>query len=207
MEIIEDWLEDPFIEMSKGSNKTRQLKYPKGEDQYGNWQLFHYSTNLKLNGAKFFCKNVIDATQMSKNEQLEWYLDAFFFELMAACNTLLQELNTVYAYDLKLEPESVRWDKIKDKLPKELVKYIKREQGKDWLKEVKYFRNLTTHQYRIPKSRNTLHGSAHDVFIGLQYIDKKGKVKIKEISICENYLSSMANHINSIWLIMAQEFE
>ena len=199
---IEDWLKDPI--------KSRKLKSP-DEKRNDLWQIFHFSTRLKLNGANFFCTNVIDTARTSEDIQLEWYLDAFFFELMAACDTLLQELNTVYAYDLQLKPEAVRWNKIKGKLPNELVKYVEEERRKDWFCEVQWYRNTTTHHYRIPKSRSKIwwgHDSLHSTYhVGLQYVDKEGEIKIKEISICKDYLSNMVNYIISVWEKMAQEFD
>ncbi len=202
-----DWLQDPLMEIGKGSYKPRQLKSPKDEEQCRAWRLFHYSTRLKLKGANFFCTKVIDTARTSEDE-LRWYLDAFFFELRAACDILLQELNTVYAYDLQLEPEAVRWNKIKGKLPNELVKYFEEERRKDWFCEVQWYRNTTTHHYRIPKSGGKIwvgHDSTY--YAGLLYIDKEGKIKIKEISICKDYLSNMVNYISSVWEKMAEEFE
>ena len=206
----EDWLQDPLRRVDKGSYKLRKLKNP-NDKQDELWQIFHYATGLKLNGANFFCTKVIDTARTSEDIQLEWYLDAFFFELMAVCDTLLQEVNTVYAYDLDLKPEDVRWNKIKGKLPNELVKYVEEERRKDWFCEVQWYRNTTTHHYRIPKSRSKIwwgHDSLHSTYyVGLQYIDKEGEIKIKEISICKDYLSNMVNYISSVWGKMAQEFE
>jgi len=193
-----DWLQDPI--------KSCKLKSPKDEEQCRAWRLFHYTTRLKLNGANFFCTKVIDTARTSEDE-LRWYLDAFFFELMAACDILLQELNTVYAYDLQLQPEAVRWNKIKGKLPNELVKYAEEERRKDWFCEVQWHRNTTTHHYRTPITSSRRHGSLHLTNVGLQYIDKEGEIKIKEISICKDYLSNMVNYISSIWGKMAQEFD
>jgi len=197
-----DWLQDPLME----NNNYRKLKSHNTE-QYKDWRLFHYTTRLKLNGANFFCTKVIDIARTSEDE-LEWYLDAFFFELMAACDTLLQELNTVYAYDLQLKLEAVRWNKIKGKLPNELVKYMEEERRKDWFCEVQWYRNTTTHHYRIPKTSSRRHDSLHSAsYVGLQYINKEGEIEIKEISICKDYLSNMVNYISSVWGMMAQEFE
>lgn len=201
----EDWLQDPLMEIGKGSYQYRKLKNL-DEKQYQEWRLFHYTTRLKLNGANFFCTKVIDTAHTSEDE-LRWYLDAFFFELMAACDILLQELNTVYAYNLQLKPEAVRWNRIKGKLPNELVKYAEEERRKDWFCEVQWHRNTTTHHYRTPITSSRRHGSLHLTNVGLQYIDKEGEVKINEISICKDYLSNMVNYISSVWGKMAQEFE
>ena len=202
---IEDWLQDPLMEIGKGSYQYRKLKNL-DEKRYQAWRLFHYTTRLKLGGANFFCAKVIDTARTSEDE-LRWYLDAFLFELMAACDILLQELNTVYAYDLLLQPEAVRWNKIKGKLPNELVKYAEEERRKDWFCEVQLHRNRTTHHYRSPISFGRLHDSPHLTNVRLLYIDKEGKTKSSEIIICEKYLSNMANYISSVWKEMAQEFQ
>ncbi len=207
----EDWLEDPLMEIGEGSYKPRQLKSPKDEEQYREWRLFHYSTRLKLNGANFFCTKVID-TESTPEDELRWYLDAFLFELMAAYDTLLQELNIVYAYDLQLKPEAVRWNnksknKFMEKLPDEIFNYIKAERNKDWFCEVQWCRNLTSHHYRSPISGVRRHGSLHLTNVYLQYQDKKGKFKSSKIIICKDYLSNMVNYISSVWGIMAEEFE
>ncbi len=203
----EDWLQDPLME-NKNYRKLKNLD----EKQYERWRIFHYATGLKLGGANFFCTKAIDTARTSEDLQLRWYLDAFFFELMAACDTLLQELNTVYAYDLQLKPEAVRWNnKIKGKLPNELVKYVEEERRKDWFCEVQWYRTITTHHYRIPmsitKTRWGHESLYYKYYAGLQYIDKEDKIEIKQISICKDYLSNMINYISSIWGKMAQEFE
>jgi len=202
----EDWLQDPLME-NRGYRKLKNLD----EKQQERWQIFHYATKLKLGGANFFSTKAIDTACMSEENQCRWYLDAFFFELIAAYDILLQEVNTVYAYDLQLEPEAVRWNKIKGKLPNELVKYVEEERRKDWFCEVQWYRIITTHHYRIPISRHRIgwgHNSPHaKYYVGLQYLGKEGEIKIEEVSICKDYLSNMVNYISSVWGKMAQEFE
>ncbi|MBA7684494.1 hypothetical protein ES703_92890 [subsurface metagenome] len=211
----EDWLQDPLMKIGKGSFQYLELK-SLDKNQYDLWQSFHFATRLKLNGASFFCTKVIDTARTSEDVQLEWYLDAFFFELMAACDTLLQELNIIYAYDLGLKPEHVRWNskeknKFMKRLPEVILNHIEAERRKDWFCEVQWYRNTTTHHYRIPKNRSKLwwgHDSLHPTYyVDLRYTDKEGKIKIKEISICKDYLSNMVNYISSVWGKMAQEFQ
>jgi hypothetical protein len=205
----EDWLKDPLLEISGDSYQYRKPKSLNDEEN-DLWQLFHYTTRFKLNGANFFSTKLID-TALTPEDESRWYLDAFFFELMAAYDTLLQELNTVYAYDLQLEPKAVRWNRIKDKLPDELVKCAEEEREKDWFYEVQWYRNTTTHHYRIPETRSKIwEGDDSNILQidrDLRYIDKEGKIKTKEISICQDYLRNMAKHISSVWGMMAQEFE
>jgi len=91
---IEDWLQDPLME----NRDYRKLKSHNTE-QYEKWRIFHYATIVKLGGANFFCTKVIDTARTPDDLQLRWYLDAFFFELKAAYDTLLQELNGDYILD------------------------------------------------------------------------------------------------------------
>ena len=112
---IEDWLQDPLRKIENGTYKTRKLKAPK-DNQNGLWFSFHFATRLKLDGADFFCRQALGAASMSDawglpllaHRQLKWNLEAFFFELMSAYDTLLQELNIVYAYDSECKPWHVR---------------------------------------------------------------------------------------------------
>ncbi|GAH99042.1 unnamed protein product, partial [marine sediment metagenome] len=57
--------------------------------------------------------------------------------------------------------------------------------------------------------RNRGHDSLHSTYyVGLLHIEKEGKPKINEISVCkEDYLSNMVNYISTVWEEMAQEFE
>ena len=135
----EDWLQDPLMEIENGSYKPRKLKTPK-DNQNDLWFGFHFATRLKLDGAAYFCRQALGAASMPDNlglhllahRQTEWYLEAFFFELMSAFETLLQELNIIYAHDLKLKPEKIRWNdknrnKFMKKLPDNILKNIATE--------------------------------------------------------------------------------
>ena len=96
----------------------------------------------------------------------------------------------------------------KSELTRALGEYMEKERGEEWFCEVQWYRNITTHHYRIPKTslrRNYPPYSAD--YVGLGYIDKEGEVKIKEISICKDYLSNMVNYIKRVWQEMEQEFE
>jgi hypothetical protein len=206
---VEDWLQDPL--------KSHKLKSP-DDRQNDLWWSFHFATRLKLDGADFFCRQALGAASMPDDlglpllahRQIEWYLGAFFFELISAYDTLLQELNIVY--DLKLKREDVSWNKIKDKLPKELVQYMEDEWEKDWFYEVRSQRNLATHHYVPPLSSmktgfgdKPLDYSEHQVFIN--YFDKTGTYKEKDIGVCKDYLKDMVRYISSVWGKMLPEFQ
>ncbi len=204
---IEDWLQDP-LEIGKDPYKPRKPK-SLNDEQSGDWYLFHYSTRLKLNGANFFCTKVIDAARTSKDE-FGWYLDAFSCELMAACDILLQELNIVY--NLGLKTEKISWNnknknKFREKLPEKIFNHIEEGRKKDWFCEVQWYRNKTTHRYRIGVTSFMAHRSLELTVYNLLYVDKEGKLKTNEISICKDYLSNMVNYISSVWGMMAQEFD
>lgn len=221
----EDWLGDPLAEISIGSYKFRKLKnLPK--EQQDQWDSFHYATRLKLEGADYFCRQVLGAASMPDAQgmpslaykQLKWFLDAFFFELMSAYDVLLQELNIVYAYDLGLKPEQVRWDTkkgklLKDKLPKDLLEYMDKERKEKWFRKFYQHRNRGAHHSYLPVGswrvfggdepwRYTEHGT------NLFYFDPDtGKQQAEDVTECRNYLSKMIEHIHQVWGKMAQEFE
>jgi hypothetical protein len=216
-----DWLQDPLRILKNGSYIRRQLKNS-NEEQNTRWWSFHFVTRLKLDGADYFCRQALGASSRPDDLGLpllahrltEWYLDAFFFELMAAYDTLLQELNIVY--NIGLKPKNVRWyDKNKnnfmEKLPEEIFKSIVDERKKDWFCKVQWFRNTATHHYTVPLSSGTtfigdnLSYVEHDV--RMNYFDSSGKLVQEDIKHCTEYLHNMVNFISSVWEMMAEEFE
>jgi hypothetical protein len=151
------------------------------------------------------------------HRQLEWYLGAFFFALVSAYDTLLQELNIIYAYTLALKPKDVRWnDRNKNnfmkKLPEEIYNLMVVEQRKDWFYKVQWYRNTATHHYLVPLGSSKagfgeepLDYDEHKVFI--HYLDKDGNMKGEEITACIDYLKNMVKHIKTVWQQMIQEFQ
>jgi len=212
----EDWLEDPLRKIENGSYKRRKLKSPIDGKQNDLWWSFHFATRLKLDGADHFCRQALGAASMPydlglpllAHRQLEWYLEAFFFELMSAFETLLQELNIVYAGDLKLKPEQVRWNdkernKFMKKLPANILENIAAERKKDWLYKVQRYRNTATHHYTVPlgsleagSGDKPLDYDEHNVFI--HYLDKSGNFADEDINTCKKYLTRMVKHISSV---------
>lgn len=216
---IEDWLQDPLRKIENGTYKPRTLKNPK-DKQNDLWFIFHFATRLKLDGAVFFCRQVLGTASISNDlglpslayEQQKWYLDAFFFELMSAFDTLFQELNIVYAYDLDFKPDVVRWNKIKCKLPENIKRNITEERGKDWFYKVKRYRDTSTHHYLVPLGSHTIrwghNPSARSTHaVSMYYQDKEGNIKNEDINTCKGYLDNVVQLIKSVWEIMAEEFE
>ncbi len=215
---IEDWLQDPLMEIDKGSYQYRKLKNSK-DNQNDRWRSFHFATRLKLDGADYFCRQALGAASrpddlglpLLAHRLIRWYLDAFFFELMATYDTLLQELNTVYAYDLQLKPDAVRLNKIKDKLPNELFKCVVEERKKDWFCKIQWYRNTATHHYTVPLRTDTifvgdiLNYSKHRV--SMHYFDDSGNSKYEPIERCKEYLVEMATFVRETWSKMITEFE
>ncbi|MBA7680620.1 hypothetical protein ES703_88941 [subsurface metagenome] len=218
----EDWLQDPLREKVKGHYQHRKLKNA-DERQNSRWWSFHFSTRLKLDAADYFCRQLIGAASMPDNlglpllahRQLKWNLDAFFFELMSAYDILLQELNIVFAYDSELEPSQVKWGKIKDKVPKELVQYMDTEWKKEWFKKIRIYRNMATHHAYVPisswKGRSgdkPLDYNEYDVsMMPIPYLDSSGQPIVENINHCKTYLKKMAKYIIYIWGKMVQEFQ
>ncbi len=220
-----DWLEDPLRKIENGSYQFCKLK-SLDDRQNDLWRSFHFSTRLKLDAADYFCRQVLGAASMPDylglpllaNRQLKWYLDAFFFELMSACDTLLQELNIVYAHDLGLKPKQVRWDNtpkgklLKDKLPEKLLEYMETGRTKEWFKDVRQYRNMAAHIHYVPTiSIQTGWGDKPWDYVehemSICYVDDTGKLKEERIGACPTYLKNMVRHIQQVWKEMAQEFQ
>jgi len=217
----EDWLQDPLMEGYYQLRKSKSLD----DRQNDLWQSFHFSTRLKLDAADYFCRQVLGAASMPDelglpllaHRQLKWYLDAFFLELVSAYDTLLQELNIVYAHDLGLKPKQVRWDTkkgrlLKDKLPEKLLGYMETERTKEWFKNVRQYRNMAAHQSYLPSGwmkagwgDKPWDYAEHEVSI--YYIDDTGEAKEEKISVCPTYLKNMVEHVHQVWQEMAQEFD
>jgi len=209
---IEDWLKDPI--------KSRKLKSP-DEKRNDLWQIFHFSTRLKLNAAEHFCRQMLGAASMSYDlglpllafSQLKWYLDAFFFEIISAYDTLLQELNVVY--DMGLKPKQVRWANRNTKESKflsllkakssKVFDYMEKERGKEWFKNVQQYRNMAAHQHYVPT--NALIMGYAEPQMDIFYLDDNGNWKGEKISKCRTYLKSMVEHIRQVWQEMAEEFD
>ena len=215
----EDWLQDPLMEIGKGSYQYRKPKRLNEEDN-NLWHGFHFSTRLKLDGADYFCRQVLGAASrptelglpLLAHRQLKWYLDAFFFELMSAYDTLLQELGVVYAYDLALKPEDVRWNKIRGKLPSELAKYMEEERKKEWFQKVQQYRNTAAHHSYLPISEVQGRGVGepwnYDTHkISIYRLDDNGEVQLEEISVCSKLLATVVGHIHQVWNEMANKFD
>jgi hypothetical protein len=221
---IEDWLQDPLIKKESNVNKPRKLRNV-NNNQQDNWFSFHFATRLKLDGADYFGRQALGAASMPDDLGLpllahrltEWCLEAFFFELVSSYETLLQELNVVFSYDLGLRPEQVRWDDRKSnafmkKLPQNILKTITEERSKNWFNKLQKYRNQATHHYTIPLAsgkagfgEKPLDFTEHDV--SMIYADKDGNISEEDITSCRDYLKKMVEHVSSVWEEMSQEFE
>ena len=208
----EDWLKDPI--------KSRKLKSP-DEKRNDLRQIFHFSTRLKLNAAEHFCRQVLGAASMSYDfglpllafSQLKWYLDAFFFEIISAYDTLLQELNVVY--DMGLKPKQVRWANRGTKESKflsllkakssKVFDYMEKERKEEWFENVRQYRNMAAHHHYVPTDSLIMGYDKPQIYIW--YLDDSGNLKREEISKCKTYLESMVGHIHQVWQEMTQEFE
>ena len=212
-----DWLQDSLMEIGKGSYQFHKLK-SLNDDQNDLWQTFHFATRLKLDGAEHFCRQVLGAASrpydlglpLLAHRQLEWYLDAFFFELMSAYDTLLQELNIVYTMGLIVD--EVKWHVIKDKLPETLLEYMDIERKDKWFRKFHQHRNRGAHHSHLPTSSWTVHWGDkpwHYVEHGINifYVDPDTeKPQVEKVNVCCDYLSKMVEHIHQVWEEIAQEF-
>ena len=215
----EDWLQDPLMEIGKGSYQYRKPK-SLNDEQNDSWQGFHFSTRLKLDASDYFCRQVLGIASrptelglpLLAHRQLKWYLDAFFFELMSAYDTLLQEINVVYHLGIDIDKVSWRTTKnklsSKSKLPSKLCKYMKEERGKEWFKKIQQYRNMAAHRsYLWTGEMMGRWGDKpwdYDMHkVSIYRLDDNEKVQLEEISVCSKLLASVVGHIHQVWNEMA----
>ncbi len=221
---IEDWLQDPLRKKVRGAYKSREL-INATNDKQSSWHSFHFATRLKLDGADFFLRQALGAASMSDDlglpllahREKEWYLEAFFFEIMSAYETLFQELNVVYAFDLRIKLEDVRWNdkksnKFMQTLPQKISTTIQETRKKDWLDKLRNYRNMATHHYTIPLSAHAIRIGSQTTHISeytvnISYIDKKGNYYSENIIKCKEYLKEMTEYIKLIWRLISKEFK
>src|SRR4030042_4988160 len=201
-----DWLEDPLMTLQEGSISYRQPK-SLGADTGEEWRSFHFATRLKLEAADHFCRLALGAASMPDNmglpllayKQTKWYLDAFFFELMSAYDTLLQEMNVLYAINLDIE--KVKWDSIKNKLPLAVQDLMERQREAKWFKKVRWYRNTATHHAYVPTGSQKggwgeMPWDYDHHKVELNYFDADdNQSKLEDISVCHDYLKKMLEHI------------
>ncbi len=213
--MTDDWLQDPLITWKEATFSYRQLKGQE-KDKQQKWRSFHFSTRLKLDGADHFCRQVLGATSIPSDRglpqladrQKRWYLDAFFFELIAAYDTLLQELNIIYGKGL--EPNKVNWGNIKDSLPSTLRSVMEEKWKADWFQKVRWYRNTGAHWAYISTGELKVgfETPEHVIQSSLWYWDDSAKQRKEElIEVCCDYLNNMAALIGAIWQEMAEKFE
>ena len=218
MVIDYDWLRDPIMIVTEGRFEYLNLRNSSLKDD---WEGFHYSTRLKLEGAVYFCSQVLGTVSLPTrlglpllaDRMLEWYVDAFFFELQSAHDLLLQELNVLYASDLGLDVEAVRWESIKDRLPKELCQYMESEWQSLWFRKLRQHRNRAAHHHHLEQASWSVgfggkpwDATEHKNYMA--YIDpEKGEMALEDVEECRIYLKKMLTYINNVWERMKQEFD
>ena len=211
-----DWLEDPLMVITRGFDF---LKPTKADDEaFESWKHFHYNTRLKLNGVEYFLREAMGSVSRPDDLGLpllgysfqQWYLDAFFMELMSAYESLLQELNAIYKCGIDMNDRSLL-SKLRKRLPGDLVEMIFVEREKDWFKKVSWYRNSITHRFRTPSDSmkagsgdKNWHFSEHSVDIYYYNEDAK-EWKSENVKVCGKYFTSMLDFVNAVWVKMKEQ--
>lgn len=215
---MEDWLSDPLMVFDRSKGCLTYRKPNIDDAQTREWQSSHFATRVKLEGAVYFCRQLLGAASLHidlglsllAHRQREWYLAAFFFELCSAYDTLLQEINILYRYGLSRR--EVEWKAVKPKLPKTLADIMGRERATDWFKKMHWYRNRATHHTLIPMGESaagwgeqTWDMNMHEAMIF--YIDEQtNEAREENITVCKEYLNKMLEHIHNVWNEMGQRF-
>lgn len=211
---LPDWLHDPLLTIPPTKWQYESLKDPDGK---GTWQSFHFATRVKMDGAAYFCGKVLGATSMPDGIGLDllahreklWYLDAFFMELMAAYECLLQELNVVYGAGLAIG--GVRWPIMKKRVPETMFKHFESCHESEWFGKVKRYRNWSVHRmYQVGTSTTsyplTWTSDDHRIEIAL-YNDKSCTFETEDVRNIQGYLGKMVIFVNRSWGLMSDQFE
>ncbi len=218
---MDDWLSDPLTipDATKPGWTIRQPSRTFPKPSWELWWSFHYATRLKLEGAVYFCGQLLGASSLPDGLGLPllthrlgvWHSNAFFFHLCSAYETVLQEANVIYECGLGVG--EVEWRAIKPKLPTDLRELMERRRNEAWFKEVVAFRNLATHHYLVPmeKSETGLGIKpwgvvAVDARLVCVY-DKSKEVVRRDVSVSREYLTRMLGHISEVWTQMAEKFK
>ncbi|GEM_PF-3791574 len=157
-----DWSDDP-LHQTLGQLRDIQSKVDKETSTaLHNWSVFHWSTRFKLEAAEYHAKVIrhINRTPVNDEEDTvhyrlrHWQFDEFFFQLIGAFDTLLQEINALYK--LGLNTKKVNWKTIEKAANQsqfrslEVINFLKRQCDEPWLVEVGNFRNASTHRHFAP---------------------------------------------------------
>ena len=182
------------------------------------WTSFHFNTRLKLNGVDYFLRQLRGATFRPDHLGLpllaysfrQWYLDAFFLELMSAYESLIQELNAICECGVKMTDHHML-SKVKQKLPPDLVILIEEERKRDWFRKLQWYRNSVSHRFRTPSDDMTA-GSGpkpwhYDEYeVSIYYFDEDvDNWKNENIKVCEVYFGKMLDHVNAVWEKMKEQ--
>ena len=220
-----DWLYDPLTIINKSYlySKARNLDSQLNE----RWAKFHWATRVKLEALDYFCRQIIGAASMPIDVGLYkmslrlivWNLDAFFFEMVAAHDRIMQELNIIYGGKDGLNPANVSWDSIKtefqDRMPISLINYIDKTINEDWFKKTLWYRDAATQHVAIRGSGTLKHSGSeekpcdwYDWEQAINYIDgDTGETKEENIKQCVVYLKHMVEYVTSVWDKMSNEFD
>ncbi len=216
----EDALNDPLMEFGR-----RPMEYIKPKDiaanQFVGWKASHFSTRLKLQGADYFLRQILGAASRPEDLSLpllafslfHWYLDAFFFELISASDTLFQELKAVYCPDLPTTTPitTVQKEVMKSQsLPEDLREFIEQERKADWYEKLQWYRNTTAHVGHIPwgfekggSGDKPWHYNAEECKLFIQLIHND-EVQTEDVAGYRMYLDKMLDFVNTVWNMMKQ---
>jgi hypothetical protein len=223
---VEDWLADPLMKYIK-ADRRQQIATSFNVER---WWSFHLATRLKLDGAVYFCTQVLGAAKLPIevglptliDRQRAWFGDSFLLHLHSACETLLQEINVVYGFGLR--ESTVKWrhnpdapnrdSKFKKKLDQAdptLSLMIQETREEDWYKDFTWHRNHATHHY-FTGTDETTSGGGEGAW-GWDTVEVKlvnwrnGERRSDNIGVLTDYLQHMISHIHSVWTHMAPRFE
>jgi len=218
MPIHEDWLGDP---LKKSEQQFGYVDLLPDVGRNESWKHYHLAARIKLEGAAYHCRHILGSASMTpeigawdiNSRMMEWYLDAFFFELMSAYEVVLQELNILYAKDSSIGEEEVRWASIKPLLGDNLAESMQQVRDLLWFKKLKEHRNRSAHRSHTPLASwsagfggRIWEHDAHGISMAYTHPESE-QLELESVVECRTYLKAMLDHICDVWQRVADDFD
>ena len=212
-----DWLYDPLTDIKKSYVYATMINLD--SELNSKWAKYHWATRVKLEALDYFCRQIIGATCMPIEMGLYkmqmrlviWNLDAFFYEMVASHERLMQELNILYGGKDALAPADTSWDSIKtnfiDKLSIKLVAYIDKTINEDWFRRIYWYRDAATQHFGIMGESKLIRSHSDDKIWNwddfdqyITYVDgATGETKKEHVDQCYDYLNKMIEYVTTVW--------
>lgn len=158
---------------------------------------YHLSIFRRIVEAEILGKD-FDAPSQSVIDQMQWHLQAFYWEMAATCDTALQAVTA--HHKLPIRRAEVRWGTVFDKVERAciecpLVEKLKDVHASNWFDEIRARRNNATHRQAIFIQAATVHGKV---------ISLKAANQMMPVKQCTTYLRNMRELVDAAYATLPE---